>query len=299
MKRILEVLLLVVLYVSSGQLVAAEGPSPDTVLVRVGSHEIRVLDLGLSSVLLREAAATMSPDAVQDLVVSHLIDTYLLADAARAAGVEDDVAALAAATVGDAVAPARAGESAGLREVRLNYLKNAALAESYLRRFDRTVDLSEEVLRARYAELAKADEVHLRYIAALTQDLASAARQRVASGESFEAVASAMSLDTDTARKGGDLGWLQRRLLTREFANAVASVKPGDSSQPFQTAMGWNVLQLVETRPMKIKPYMKAHDALKAEVLAGARSLRTADLRKAGAIEWYTRRPPAFEAPPN
>ena len=299
MKRILEVLLLAALYVISGQLLAAEAPATDTVLVRVGAHEITVMDLGLSSVLLREAATTMSPDAVQDLVLSHLVDTYLLADAARAAGVEDDVAALVASTVGDAVAPAGAGESSALREVRLNYLKNAALAESYLRRFDRTVDLSEEALRARYAELAQADEVHLRYIAALTQDLASTARQRVASGESFEAVASAVSLDTDSAKKGGDLGWLQRRLLTKEFANAVASMKPGDSSQPFQTAMGWNVLQLVDTRPMKIKPYMKAHDALKAEVLAQARNLRTAYLRRTGAIEWYTRRPAAFDLPAN
>lgn len=299
MKRILATLLLAFLCVASGPIFAAEAPAPDTVLVRVGSHEIKVLDLDLSSVLLRDLAGTMSSDAVQDLVLSHLVDTYLLADAARASGVEDDVAALAASTIGDVVVPARAGESPTLRETRLNYLKNAALAERYLQRFDRTVDLSEEVLRTRYAELAKADELHLRYIATSTEELALVARQRVVSGESFEAVANSTSLDAESAKKGGDLGWLQRRLLTMEFAKVVASMKPGDTSAPFLTGMGWNLLQLVDTRPMKLKPYMKAHDALKAEALAEARSLRTAALRKVGTVEWLTRRPPGFEPPSN
>jgi peptidyl-prolyl cis-trans isomerase C len=273
----------------------ADAPAkPEAVLVRVGPHEVGAGQLALSSVLLRDAASTMSVDTVQDYVLAHLVDTLVLADAARASGVADDVAAMAAATVGDAIAPARADESPGLRRLRLEYLKNAALGERYLASFDRTVDVSEEKLRARYTELSKSDEVHLRYIAATTEEAAVAARRRLASGETFADVARTVSLDADSAARGGDLGWLQRTLLTSEFADVVSLLKPGETSQPFRSSMSWNLLQLEDVRMMKILPYMKAHDALKRDILAEARRAKTTQLRNAATIEWFTRRPPGF-----
>ncbi|WP_456718252.1 MULTISPECIES: peptidylprolyl isomerase [unclassified Bradyrhizobium] len=244
--------------------------------------------------LLRDAAKTMSSDTVQDYILTHLVDTYVLADAARAAGESDDVAAMAAATVGDAIAPARPDESSDFRQMRLEYLKNAALGERYLGSFDRTVDVGEEALRARYIELSKADEVHLRYIAASTEEAALAAGRRIASGEGFDVVAKAVSLDADSAARGGDLGWLQRRVLTEDFADVVRSLKPGEISRPFRTSMGWNLLQLEDVRTMKLLPYMKVHEALRRDVLAEARRVRTADLRRTAAIDWFTRRPPGF-----
>lgn len=290
MKRILALALFgAVLVCGSGE--AAERSDPDKVLVRVGAHEIRTRDISLSSVLLRDAALSMSPDTVQDFVLSHLVETYVLADAARASGVSEDVAAMAASTVGDAIAPARASETPQMRELRLEYLKYAALGERYLARFDRSVDVSEDVLRARYVELSRLDEVHLRYIAAPTAAAAASARDRIAAGDSFESVARAISVDPESAPKGGDLGWLQRRLLTKEFAAAIADLKPGEISRPFQTELGWNLMQLVEARPVRLQTYMKAHDTLKRDVLTEARRARIADLERVADIEWFTRRP--------
>lgn len=294
MKRILAIALLGAFCLAPATLSAGAPEKADAVLVRVGAHEIGSGQLALSSVLLRDAASTMSADTVQDHVLAHLVDTLVLADAARASGVADDVAAMAAATVGDAVAPARAGESPGLRQLRLEYLKNAALGERYLASFDRTVDVSEDALRARYAELSKSDEVHLRYIAAATEEAAAAARRRLASGETFSDVAKTVSLDSDSAVRGGDLGWIQRKLLTSEFADVVSHLRPGETSRPFRSSMSWNLLQLEDVRMMKILPYMKAHDALKRDVLAEARRTKTTQLRSAAVIEWFTRRPPGF-----
>jgi peptidyl-prolyl cis-trans isomerase C len=294
MKRVLASVLLGAFCLSPGCSMADAPAKPEAVLVRVGPHEVGAGQLALSSVLLRDAASTMSVDTVQDYVLAHLVDTLVLADAARASGVADDVAAMAAATVGDAIAPARADESPGLRRLRLEYLKNAALGERYLASFDRTVDVSEEKLRARYTELSKSDEVHLRYIAATTEEAAVAARRRLASGETFADVARTVSLDADSAARGGDLGWLQRTLLTSEFADVVSLLKPGETSQPFRSSMSWNLLQLEDVRMMKILPYMKAHDALKRDILAEARRAKTTQLRNAATIEWFTRRPPGF-----
>jgi len=100
-------------------------------------------------------------------------------------------------------------------------------------------------------------EYHARHILIKTSELvnsdqaqkqATAIRQRLAGGEDFEKVAKETSQDDATARLGGDLGWFAGTAYGSRVAEVIQGLKNGEISQPFQSDVGWHVMQLVDTR---------------------------------------------------
>lgn len=80
------------------------------------------------------------------------------------------------------------------------------------------------------------------------RDKAEALRLRVKGGEDFATLARLYSQDPGSAREGGDLGFMDRGSLVKEFAAAAFKLKPGELSQVVETEFGFHVLQLVERR---------------------------------------------------
>ncbi len=75
---------------------------------------------------------------------------------------------------------------------------------------------------------------------------AHAAYSRLQKGEDFAVVAKALSEDTVSAQKGGDLGWLQEGAVDPEFSKKLLALKPGDISEPFLTPFGFHVVKMLE-----------------------------------------------------
>ena len=67
------------------------------------------------------------------------------------------------------------------------------------------------------------------------------------SGENFSTLAGKYS-EGPEAGGGGDLGWFSLEQVIPEFQNAVKKLRPGDISDPFRTAQGIHVLQLLDMR---------------------------------------------------
>ncbi len=80
------------------------------------------------------------------------------------------------------------------------------------------------------------------------RDKAEALRLRVKGGEDFATLARLYSQDPGSAREGGDLGFMDRGSLVKEFAATAFKLKPGELSQVIETEFGFHVLQLVEKR---------------------------------------------------
>ena len=72
---------------------------------------------------------------------------------------------------------------------------------------------------------------------------ADAAWKRLQKGESFAAVARAMSEDQLTRDKGGDLGFTPRTAYGQTFEKTLASLKPGQVSKPFKSAYGYHIVK--------------------------------------------------------
>lgn len=75
-----------------------------------------------------------------------------------------------------------------------------------------------------------------------------ALRERVLKGESFSALAALYSEDIASARKGGELGFVNRGELVPEFEAAAFSLKPGEISKIIETQYGFHVIQSIERR---------------------------------------------------
>jgi len=74
-------------------------------------------------------------------------------------------------------------------------------------------------------------------------------RQRVVDGhEDFAKLAKQYSKDSATAGGGGDMGWFPIDQYGSQVAQTLATLKDNDISQPFQTDVGWHIMQLLGSR---------------------------------------------------
>lgn len=73
-------------------------------------------------------------------------------------------------------------------------------------------------------------------------------------GKSFEDMAKEHSDDKMSGAKGGDLGQFPKGTMVPEFEAALETMKPGDISDPVQTAFGFHLIKLEEAHPQRMKP---------------------------------------------
>jgi peptidyl-prolyl cis-trans isomerase SurA len=140
------------------------------------------------------------------------------------------------------------------------------------------VEVEETAVRRLYDQRFKdqpegGDQVHLRQIlvpvgpdkdadAACAE--AAAAAERIAAGETFEAVASEVSAAAPA--QGGDIGWLHASSLAAWMAKLVAELEPGEISPVNQQPFGCTLLELVERKPFVRVSYETAKPQLYREV---------------------------------
>jgi parvulin-like peptidyl-prolyl isomerase len=91
-----------------------------------------------------------------------------------------------------------------------------------------------------------------------------AAAERIAAGETFEAVASEVS--AVAPEQGGDIGWLHASSLAAWMAKLAANLEPGEVSAVNRQPFGCNLLKLVEKKPFERVSYEMAKPQLFREI---------------------------------
>ncbi len=75
-------------------------------------------------------------------------------------------------------------------------------------------------------------------------------KKKLDEGADFAEMAKKYSEDPGTAKKGGDLGYVSRRMMVKPFDEAAFNLKkPGDISDIVKTRYGYHIIQLVEIPP--------------------------------------------------
>jgi len=80
---------------------------------------------------------------------------------------------------------------------------------------------------------------------------------RLQAGEDFATVAKQHSQDALSAASGGELGFIARGDLDPAVETALFSLKKGGISDPVKTGLGFQIIQLVDVRPAKRRPFDK------------------------------------------
>ena len=116
--------------------------------------------------------------------------------------------------------------------------------------------VTEAEIKAEYDRFAKTQaaekEYHLRHILLATEADAKAVITKLKGGAKFEDLAK-QSKDQGTANNGGDLDWAVPSSFPKEFSDAFVKLQKGAiTDTPVQTANGFHVIKLDDTRAAKI-----------------------------------------------
>jgi parvulin-like peptidyl-prolyl isomerase len=244
----------------------------DSVVARGGSIQIDVNEVRALVASLPDGtrqAVLAKPGSLEQLVRQDILQQSLLKEA-RSAGFATD--------------PAAAGALRRVHDEALTRLwlaRKAAVPAGFP---------SESQVQSAYELLQKNApyEYHLEQIFIAAPDggdpqtLAAALRkavdvQKLIATTSFEQVARQDSEDTDSAAKGGDLGFLPEARLMPAFRAAVTSLTPGQSVGPIKTSAGLHFVKLVERQRIAIPPLATVHD----KVIAALRAQRAQQLEQA------------------
>ena len=159
-----------------------------------------------------------------------------------------------------------------------------ALQQKYLK--DKTP--SEQELRAEYETQVSQmprNEYHARHILVQTEAYANDLLARLKKGEKFEALAAKESTDASKER-GGDLGWFSPANMVKPFADAVMTLKKGETTaKPVQTPYGWHIIRLEDTREVQPPPFDQVKGQLGQVVMAKKYKSYSDELLKAAKVE--------------
>lgn len=141
-----------------------------------------------------------------------------------------------------------------------------------------------------YPKLTKQEKEYYR-------DKTEALRLRIKMGEDFATLARLYSQDPGSAAEGGDLGFMDRTMLVKEFAAQAFKLKQGELSPVFETEYGFHVLQVIERRGeqvrarhilVKIEPTAASLERTKAKADSVYQSVVDKKITFSGAASLYS-----------
>lgn len=80
--------------------------------------------------------------------------------------------------------------------------------------------------------------------------------KKIKEGDDFSRLAKEYSEDP-SAKVGGDLGYIQKNLLTKEFIDVLSNLAIGDTSMPFWTQMGLHIVKLEDKNSTQTETNLK------------------------------------------
>jgi peptidyl-prolyl cis-trans isomerase SurA len=96
-------------------------------------------------------------------------------------------------------------------------------------------------------------------------------RSRILAGESFSTLAVLYSEDPESAKQGGDLGFMMKGQLEKEYADAAWALNKNSVSRIVETKYGFHIIQMIDrkgdmldTRHILIRPKVKPDEAVRA-----------------------------------
>ena len=150
-----------------------------------------------------------------------------------------------------------------IKQQRENILANAVV-----RQYLSENPVSDADVKARYdQELTKTNKYEYRARHILVKSKAEAERiiSELKHGANFAALAKKDSIDVQSARVGGELGWFNQTTMVPAFFDAVTKMKKGEiSPEPVKTQFGYHVIQLEDVRPFKFPAYDEMKDRIRA-----------------------------------
>ena len=206
----------------------------DPVIATVNGDAIRNSDMTMFYDSLPSQYREVPMVSLYDQLIEGLIESSVLAQAARQAGLMDDPQV----------------------KRRLAFVTNDMLQQTYLNQL-LAEQITEQRMRAEYDATIGAqtgeEEVSARHILLEDEAAARAVIEALAAGGDFVTLAQTRSTGP-SAPSGGDLGYFTKDQMVAPFSEAAFALNPGEYTVvPVKTQFGWHVIK-VEDRRLSAPP---------------------------------------------
>lgn len=218
------------------------------VIARLGDREFTSADIAVAAEDLAETLQQLPADQREAYLLTYLADLERIADAARAASVQDDPAF----------------------KSRLQYMQDRTLMETYLQQVGEQA-ATDAAAQALYQEniggTEPQQEVKARHILVPSEEEAQTLKQQLDDGADFAKLAEENSKDPGSSPQGGDLGYFTQDQMVPEFSETAFALEPGAVSDPVESQFGWHIIK-VEDKRDKEKPSFEQVEGQLKQVLA-------------------------------
>ncbi|WP_417514224.1 SurA N-terminal domain-containing protein [Marinobacter sp.] len=148
------------------------------------------------------------------------------------------------------------------------------------------IEISQEDLEAYYAQRAgdlareerRASHILIEDGADAEQTIASI-QERLEAGESFEELAQEFSVDTVSAKEGGDLGYAGRGVYDEAFEEALFALEEGEVSGSVKTSFGMHLIRLDDIRRSEVPALEELEQQLRTELARERAQEKYAEVR--------------------
>lgn len=127
------------------------------------------------------------------------------------------------------------------------------LMQAYFEQYASKWDMSEKAVKNYYEthknEFYEATAAHTRHILTQTEGDALNAALEVYKTKDFAKVASEYSRDPNSAKNGGDLGWVEKGMMVAPVEAAIDGASIGSLVGPVKSDYGWHIIEVTERRP--------------------------------------------------
>ena len=204
---------------------------------------------------------------VFDSLVSHLVESRLIVDKAKAEGFADNEQV----------------------QERLDAVRDQIMRSVYLTEFVETA-ATEEAIAEKYEAFKEAnppeEEVKASHILVETEEEAQALIKQLEDGADFAKLAEAESTGP-SAPNGGDLGYFKREgQMVEPFAAAAFELEAGAfTTEPVKTQFGWHVITVTDRRMGEAPALEDVRNQLTSEIAQEAIAAMVEELREGAEIE--------------
>jgi foldase protein PrsA len=151
-------------------------------------------------------------------------------------------------------------------DIIAGFLEDFLLTQAVIDRQRAEVTVTEEQALAFYeqfkASLYTFDEPVVRashvLLPADQEGVAAEVAAKAKEGGDFSALAKLYSVDPNSSRVGGDLGYFTQGTMAREFADEAFRLQVGEVGAPVKTQFGWHVIQVTDKHGKGVVPFEQA-----------------------------------------
>lgn len=171
---------------------------------------------------------------------------------------------------------------------QMDLARQGVLIGAYLNDYVRTHPVTDELIKKEYEEIkAKlgSKEYKARHILVEKEDEAKAIIEKLKKGEKIEDLAKD-SKDPGSKDRGGDLGWANPASFVPAFSAAMTKLEKGKFTEtPVKSDFGWHVIQLEDTRELKLPSIEEAKGQIGQQLQQRLVQKHIDDLRAKAKVE--------------